>query len=94
MFYLGGNLNYTDERPAGFGNTFANGDLRSAESYTTLNVRAGYVADRWSIELYGKNLTDEFGITSIDSDNTPATGRVDMGVIRPRTIGLSLGVNF
>lgn len=94
MAYIGGNLAYTDERPAGFSNRFANGEVRTAESYTTVNLRAGYTTGRWSLELYGKNLTDELGVTTIDSVNTPATGIVELGVIRPRTYGLMLGVNF
>ena len=94
MAYVGGNLTYTDDRPSGFSNLDSNGDVRTAESYTTVNLRAGYTAGRWSLELYGKNLTNELGITSIDSDNTPATGRVELGVIRPRTYGLMLGVSF
>jgi outer membrane receptor protein involved in Fe transport len=92
--FVGGNLSYTGDRPAGFGNRDSDGDIRSADSYTTLNLRAGLETGRWTFELYGKNVTDEMGITSIGSDDEAVTGRVELGVIRPRTYGLSVGVKF
>ena len=92
--YVGGNLAYTGDRPAGFSNRDANGNIRDAEAYTTLGLRGGILAGRWSFELYGKNLTDETGITSIDSGDEAVTGRAELGVIRPRTFGVSVGVRF
>lgn len=92
--YVGGNLAYTGDRPAGFSNRDANGDIRDAEAYTTLGLRAGVLAGRWSLEVYGKNLTDETGVTSIGSGDEAVTGRVELAVIRPRTFGLSVGVRF
>ena len=92
--YVGGNLAYTGDRPAGFDNRDADGNIRDAEAYTTLGLRAGILSGRWSFELYGKNLTDETGITSIDSGDEAVTGRVELGVIRPRTFGASVGVRF
>ena len=58
------------------------------------SLRAGILAGRWSFELYGKNVTDERGITSISAGDEAVTGRVEMGVIRPRTFGASVGVRF
>lgn len=92
--YVGGNLAYTGDRPAGFDNRDGNGAIRDADAYTTLGLRAGILAGRWSFELYGKNVTDERGITSISAGDEAVTGRVEMGVIRPRTFGASVGVRF
>jgi outer membrane receptor protein involved in Fe transport len=92
--YIGGNLGYTGERPAGLSERDAGGSIRELDSYTTLNVRAGLETGRWSLEVYAKNLTDEMGINSISSTDTVATGRVELGMIRPRTIGLTAGVRF
>jgi hypothetical protein len=49
---------------------------------------------RWHFEAYGKNVTDEMAITSVGTANTPGTGLVDLGIIRPRIYGLSVGVSF
>lgn len=92
--YVGGTLGYTGERPIGFDQRESDGSIREAGSYTTLNLRAGLRTERWNFELYGKNVTDETAVTSVGTENTPATGRVDMGTIRPQTFGLLVGVSF
>ena len=92
--YVGGQISYTSERTADFGNRDAGQNIREANSYTTLDLRAGILRDRWSIELYGKNVTNEEGINDIIAPGTSPNGAVGIGVIRPRTIGLSLGARF
>tara|TARA_R110002049_G_scaffold130820_3_gene289295 strand:+ start:6914 stop:9220 length:2307 start_codon:yes stop_codon:yes gene_type:complete len=92
--YVGGNLGYTGERYAELGNLDPGGNVRKLPSYTTLNLRAGFLTGRWSFEVYGKNVTDELAITGIDSSNEPVTGQVDLGVIRPRTYGVKVGLSF
>jgi outer membrane receptor protein involved in Fe transport len=92
--YVGATVGYTGERPYDFDERNADGSLSELDSYTTLNLRAGLRTERWNFELYGKNVTDEAGITSVSTVNTPATGIVDMGLIRPQTFGLLVGVNF
>ncbi len=92
--YVGGHVSYTGERTADFGNRNAAGDLREADAYTTVDLRAGIIRDRWSIELYGKNITDEEGITDIEAPGNFPNGAVGISAIRPRTIGLALGARF
>jgi iron complex outermembrane recepter protein len=92
--YVGGTLGYTGERPIGFDERETDGSIREVGSYTTLNLRAGLRTERWNVELYGKNVTDETAITSVGTENTPSTGRVDLGTIRPQTFGLLVGVTF
>jgi outer membrane receptor protein involved in Fe transport len=92
--YVGGTLGYTGQRPIGFDQRESDGSIREAGSYTTLNLRAGLRTERWNFELYGKNVTDETAITSVGTENTPGTGRVDLGTIRPQTFGLLVGVGF
>jgi iron complex outermembrane receptor protein len=92
--YVGGSLSYLGDRPAAFGNLNSSGDLRTISSYSTLNLRAGVEIGRWLIEVYGKNVTDELGINSIDAGDEAVTGRVEMGIIRPRTYGVKVGLNF
>ena len=92
--YVGGTLGYTGDRPYDFDEREADGSPREVSSYTTVDLRLGLHKERWNFEIYGKNLTDEMGITSVGTANTVATGVVDLGYIRPRTYGLSVGVNF
>jgi iron complex outermembrane receptor protein len=93
--YVGGGLAYTGERTVEFNNRATDGSIRQAGSYTTLNLRAGvYLGGRWSVELYGKNLTNERGITSIGTAGPLPNGALGLGLIRPRTIGISVGTNL
>src|SRR5678816_4118389 len=39
--YVGGSLAYTGDRPVAFNNRAADGTIRRADSYVSLNVRAG-----------------------------------------------------
>jgi hypothetical protein len=96
--YVGGQVAYTGERPVGFSDRVDPLDPTSArieaDAYTTVDLRTGILWDNWSLELYGRNLTDEDGITDYLSPGTFPAGAAAISIIRPRTIGLSLGVRF
>jgi len=92
--YVGGNLGYIGDRPGELGNLDNNGNLRMIDGYSTLNLRAGIEVGRWLFEVYGKNVTDELGINSVEAGDVAVTGRVETGIIRPRTFGVKVGLNF
>jgi outer membrane receptor protein involved in Fe transport len=92
--YLGGSLGYTGERTVQFNSRAANGDIHSLDSFVTLNLRAGAYFGRWSVELYGKNLTNEMGVTSLGAAGALPNGALGLSVTRPRTIGVSLGATL
>jgi outer membrane receptor protein involved in Fe transport len=92
--YVGGKIAFTDDRPADFSNRDGNGSIRVADSYTTLDLRAGVDLGEWYVELFGKNVTDERGINDILAPGAYPNGAVGIGVIRPRTIGLTVGARF
>lgn len=94
MAYVGANVSYTGDRPAGFSNRDGNGNIREADSYTTLDLRAGIDTGRWTFEVYGSNLTDEQGVNSINAPGSLPNGAVGLSLIRPRTYGLSVGVRY
>jgi outer membrane receptor protein involved in Fe transport len=94
--WVGGDLSYTGERTADFGFRDATGALRELSSYETVDLRAGIDTGRWSLEAYAQNLTDERGITSIggyDPTGVP-NGAATVSIIRPRAVGLTVGVEF
>jgi outer membrane receptor protein involved in Fe transport len=95
--YVGGQVAYTSDRPAGFGNRVSSNPRsaqREAEAYTTVDLRTGVLWDQWSLELYGKNVTDEEGLTDLNAPGIYPNGAASVGVIRPRTFGLALGFRF
>ena len=93
--YVGGMLAYTGERAFDYDVRTDNGSPRMLDSYYTVDLRAAAYMGRWSLELYGKNLTDEMGITSVDASglNLP-NGAYGLSIIRPMTIGVSIGMRF
>jgi len=96
--YVGGQVAYTGDRLAEFSSRLDPLDptspRRESDAYTTVDLRAGVLWNNWSLELYGKNLTDEDGITDINAPGLYPNGAAAISVIRPRTIGVSVGVRF
>jgi outer membrane receptor protein involved in Fe transport len=92
--YVGGKIAFTDDRTADFSNRDTNGDIRVADSYTTVDLRVGVDMGEWYVELFGKNLTDERGINDIQPPGIYPGGAIGLGIIRPSTVGLMLGARF
>jgi outer membrane receptor protein involved in Fe transport len=92
--YVGGSLGYTGERTGNFDSRGSNGNLLKLDSYTTLNMRAGAYFGRWSVELYGKNLTNDQGVTVLNGAGALPNGALGLGINRPRTIGVSVATRF
>ncbi|HAU68549.1 MAG TPA: TonB-dependent receptor [Gammaproteobacteria bacterium] len=60
------------------------------ESYTLVNVAAGFNKDNLGVELYVNNLFDESGVTHVSTfDYTPT-----VAVTRPRTVGIRMNYDF
>ena len=92
--YVGGILSYTGERPFDYEDRTDDGVLRNLDSYVTVDLRVAAYVGRWSLELYGKNLTNEMGIAAVDTAGNLPNGAYGLALIRPRTIGVSVGVRF
>ncbi|MEM0955303.1 MAG: TonB-dependent receptor [Pseudomonadota bacterium] len=70
-----------------------------SDSYELLHARLGYVRNRWSLALWGRNLTDEdVAIRGFGSfGNDPRLGYVVEDYVQlgePRMLGLSASVSF
>ena len=79
---------FTDFSPRQF-------DYAEIPSSELLNGSIGYVADRWSVELYGTNLTDNHLVSIVDVNTF---GVYQPGNLqywgRPRTLGVHVHVKF
>ena len=89
--FVGANIGYVGDRPADFGNRGSDGSIREAPAYTTVDLRGGVDFGRWYLELYAKNLSDETGVNDIVGEGVLPNGLVGLGLIRPRTYGLTVG---
>lgn len=75
------------------------GGFARIPAYEVVDLRAGIDFGRFGIEVYAKNVFDAVGLTStpsLTSNGIPlnANGALATGVIRPRTIGVSLNAGF
>jgi outer membrane receptor protein involved in Fe transport len=93
--YVGGSFSHLSDVPANFDAALAAADApqRFLPSYDTVDVRAGFDFGTVSLELFGRNLTNDQGKTSDFSNNTPF-GAIATGVIRPRSYGLTVTAEF
>ncbi len=94
LLFVGGSIGYVGDRAFDYGTRNDDGEPRRIDSYVTFDLRAGAYIGRWSLELYGKNLTNEMGVVSVDPGGALPNGAFGLALIRPRTIGLSVGVRF
>ena len=61
--------------------------------YNTLNLRVGLQDQRWSFELYCKNIADSRGLTFYTNTGTPNSGGAIV-VQQPRTIGVTIDLHL
>jgi iron complex outermembrane receptor protein len=65
-----------------------------APSYEIIDLRIGLETSHWTVSIFAENLLDEYGIvTTVDDFGLQMAGDWQ-NLIRPRTIGLDLRVNF
>ena len=75
------------------------------QSYTTVDLTAGVKSDRWTLQLFAKNMFDVRGVTNKsiqcvevvcgDPDGVTAIGgKIYSFVVQPRTIGIRAGTKF
>jgi outer membrane receptor protein involved in Fe transport len=66
----------------------------SLPAYTTLDLRAGVEMHQYRLQVYAKNVTDERGILSFGGVGSTPNGGAQLGLVRPRTVGVSLSASF
>jgi outer membrane receptor protein involved in Fe transport len=89
--FVGASARFTGRRRSDFNATFGQTSL---PSYTTVDMHAGLDRGRYRVEAYVKNLSDERGILFLGGIGSTPNGAVQAGVIRPRTIGLTLSATY
>lgn len=93
--FIGGSLRMVSKQSADFDPAFlaSYGRQRAIPSYVVGDAHIGYDLGKFSVEVYAKNIGNERGITSVVTGGglPPApNGAVNVGLIRPRVVGLSL----
>lgn len=94
--YAGASLRFVGEQSADFEYAYRVefGRQRQLPAYEVVDLRAGVSAGRWSLDAYVKNLANKRGYTSAGGAGDLPNDAINVSVIRPRTIGLSLTAGF
>jgi outer membrane receptor protein involved in Fe transport len=99
--FVGGSLRALSKQTADYDADFfaTNDEHRKVDGYSVVDLRGGVDFGRFSVEAYAKNLFDAHGKTSAVGPNANGApiypnGAIGTGVIRPRTIGLSLTASY
>ncbi len=81
---------------AGFGALYGL-DRPIVPAYEVIDLRAGVDFGRFSVEVFAKNLGNSRGIVDVGTGGglpVAPNGAISAGVIRPRTVGVTLGAGF
>lgn len=99
--HIGASLRHLSGQTANYDPAFvaAYGRQRHVPAYNVIDLAAGVDFGRFDLEAYVKNLGNSHGITS---DIGPTSGGLQLfpggaigtGIIRPRTIGVTLGFHY
>ena len=99
--FVGGSLRFVSRQNGDFDPNLRPviGRLTRVPSYDVVDLRAGVDFGRFGVEAFVRNLTDARGTTSTGSFVTSGlqavpNGALETGVIRPRTIGLSISAEY
>lgn len=89
--YVGGTFRWQSPQSSGF----VEGDLGTQLSgYETVDLRAGLLFDRYSVELFARNVFDSDALTSGGNANGSFPFGGTAGILRPRTIGATVTAEF
>jgi iron complex outermembrane recepter protein len=91
--FVGALWSYVGSRSTDFGSSPSAIAQVELPSYNTIEARLGLDNNRYRVMLYGKNLGNSKGITSYSSSGAPGLNG-EVGVIQPRTIGVTLSAKF
>jgi outer membrane receptor protein involved in Fe transport len=100
--HVGASFRHLSAQTANYDADFvaAFGHQRHIRPYQVVDLNAGVTFGRFDLEAYIKNVGNSHGITSTTAvtafGGLPIfpDGAIGTGIIRPRTIGMTLGINF
>jgi outer membrane receptor protein involved in Fe transport len=100
--HVGASLRHLSRQTANYDADFvaAFGHQRHIRAYSVIDLNAGVTFGRFDLEAYVKNLGNSHGVTSTTATTAFGglpifpDGAIGTGIIRPRTIGATLAVNF
>jgi iron complex outermembrane receptor protein len=91
--FVGGSVSYTGERYGDFSPAESLGNHVKLPSYTTFNMQAGVEVDKFTLTVFGSNLSNEqTPLTYSPTGGQNATGYAQ--IVRPRTFGARISYRY
>ena len=91
--FAGATYRFIGERFASFNESGGVPQYR-LPSYSALDLRAGVNLQATRVEIYVRNVTDQAAQLSALTQTALAGGPAEVGIMRPRTVGLSVSTKF
>lgn len=91
--FAGTTVRYVDDRNSSFDRSPGVPQYR-LPAYATIDVRVGIDLGSSRVQLYCKNVTDEWGQLSASTGQWRPGGSIDVSAMQPRTFGLSVDMSF
>ncbi len=94
--FLGASLRYLSEQAGPFDAQYRAtfGQRSVVPSYAVVDLEGGVEFGRYTVEVYARNLNNADGKTSVTALGGFPNGAVATGMIRPRTVGVSVTAGF
>jgi outer membrane receptor protein involved in Fe transport len=96
LAYVGGSVRLVGDQSGQFSpaEVALTGHQYRIPAYDVVDLHTGLDFGKFTLEAYVKNLGNARGITSIGGEGNVPFGAINTGVLRPRTIGLTVGARF
>ncbi len=104
LAYIGGTVNLLGDQAAGFNAAYraAFGQRVEIDGYAVVDARAGIDFGKFNLSVYARNLFNTFGVVSAEGFPFAVPAAVggsgvqvlNGAIIRPRTLGATVGVRF
>ena len=96
--HVGASFRHLSKQSGDFSATYVaqHGHQPRIHPYSVVDVNAGVDFGRFNLDAYVKNVGNSRGVTSLAGLATPIfpNGAIGTGIIRPRTIGLTVGFDY
>jgi outer membrane receptor protein involved in Fe transport len=91
--FAGAAVRYVADRSANFDQSMGMPQYE-LPAYTAVDVRGGITVGSARLQLYCRNVGDERGQLSAMTGTSPTGGPANVSILQPRTVGVSLDMNF
>jgi len=94
--FVGGNIRLISDQAGDFDAQYRvdMGRRLTLDGYATVDLRAGIETERFTVQVYARNLANSLGLVNAGQYLTRPGALVNASPIRPRSLGVTVGASF